>query len=30
LIFRDENGKLQTELFSQEQTAADFMKILGY
>ncbi len=30
LIFRDENGKLQTEIFSQEQTASDFMKILGY
>jgi arginine decarboxylase len=30
LIKRDENGKLQTELFSEEQTAADFMKILGY
>ena len=30
LIQRDENGKIQTELFSQEQTAADFMKILGY
>ncbi|TNF46569.1 MAG: arginine decarboxylase [Bacteroidetes bacterium] len=30
LIKRDENGKLQTELFSDEQTAKDFMKILGY
>ncbi len=30
LIQRDENGKIHTELFSQEQTAADFMRILGY
>ena len=30
LIQRDENGKLRTEIFSQEQTAVDFMKILGY
>jgi arginine decarboxylase len=30
LIKRDENGKLQTELFSEEQTAADYLKILGY
>jgi arginine decarboxylase len=30
LIQRDENGKLQTELFSNEQTAEDFMQILGY
>lgn len=30
LIKRDENGKLQTELFSNEQTAQDFMRILGY
>ncbi len=30
LIQRDENGKLQTELFSEEQTAADYLKILGY
>jgi arginine decarboxylase len=30
LIHRDENGKLQTELFSEEQTAADYLKILGY
>jgi arginine decarboxylase len=30
LISRDENGKLQSELFSQEQTAVDFMRILGY
>ncbi len=30
LIQRDENGKLQTALFSEEQTAADYLKILGY
>jgi arginine decarboxylase len=30
LIKRDENGKLQTELFSEEQTAADYLRILGY
>jgi arginine decarboxylase len=30
LIQRDENGKLQTELFSEEQTAADYLTILGY
>ena len=30
LIQRDENGKLQTELFSDEQTADDFLRILGY
>ena len=30
LIQRDENGKLQTELFSEEQTADDYLKILGY
>lgn len=30
LIQRDENGKIFTELFSNEQTAEDFMKILGY
>jgi arginine decarboxylase len=30
LIRRDENGKLKTELFSEEQTAADYLKILGY
>lgn len=30
LIQRDENGKLQTELFSEEQTAADYLRILGY
>lgn len=30
LIQRDENGKLQTTLFSEEQTASDYLKILGY
>jgi len=30
LIKRDANGKLQTEVFSEEQTAADYLKILGY
>jgi arginine decarboxylase len=30
LIRRDENGKISTELFSEEQTAADYLKILGY
>ena len=30
LIKRDENGKLQTEIFSEEQTAEDYLKILGY
>lgn len=30
LIRRDENGKIQTELFSEEQTANDYLKILGY
>ncbi len=30
LIQRDEDGKLQTELFSEEQTAQDYLKILGY
>jgi arginine decarboxylase len=30
LISRDENGKLQTEIFSNEQTAEDFLNILGY
>jgi arginine decarboxylase len=30
LIKRDENGKIKTELFSQEQTADEFLKILGY
>jgi arginine decarboxylase len=30
LIKRDENGKILTELFSEEQTANDYLKILGY
>jgi arginine decarboxylase len=30
LIQRDEEGKLQTSLFSHEQTANDYLKILGY
>ncbi len=30
LVKRDENGKLYTELFSEEQTASDYLKILGY
>jgi arginine decarboxylase len=30
LIKRDENGKLKTEVFSEEQTASDYLKILGY
>jgi len=30
LIRRDDDGKIQTELFSQEQTAEDFLSILGY
>ncbi len=30
LIKRDENGKLKTEIFSEEQTAEDYLKILGY
>lgn len=30
LIRRDENGKIQTEIFSEEQTAQDYLKILGY
>lgn len=30
LIQRDEHGKIVSELFSKEQTADDFMKILGY
>ena len=30
LIRRDENGKIYTELFSEEQTANDYLKILGY
>jgi arginine decarboxylase len=30
LIQRDQDGKLYTELFSEEQTAADYLRILGY
>jgi arginine decarboxylase len=30
LIQRDEHGKIVSELFSKEQTAEDFMRILGY
>lgn len=30
LIRRDDEGKITTSLFSEEQTAADFLKILGY
>lgn len=30
LIKRDEQGKIQTELFSEEQTADDYLRILGY
>lgn len=30
LIKRDDDGKIVTELFSNEQTAEDFMRILGY
>ena len=30
LIKRDEEGKITTEIFSEEQTAADFLNILGY
>lgn len=30
LIQRDDEGKIQTEVFSEEQTAKDFLKILGY
>lgn len=30
LIRRDEEGKIQTEQFSNEQTAEDFLRILGY
>lgn len=30
LIRRDEDGKISTSLFSEEQTAEDFLKILGY
>jgi len=30
LIRRDDDGKISTSLFSEEQTADDFLKILGY
>jgi arginine decarboxylase len=30
LIRRDENGKLKSEVFSEEQTAQDYLRILGY
>jgi arginine decarboxylase len=30
LIRRDEDGKIVTALFSEEQTAADYLRILGY
>jgi arginine decarboxylase len=30
LIQRDDDGKLQTSLFSEEQTASDYLRILGY
>jgi arginine decarboxylase len=30
LIQKDEQGKIVTELFSEEQTAADYLRILGY
>jgi arginine decarboxylase-like protein len=30
LIRRDEDGKIFTELFSEEQTADDYLRILGY
>lgn len=30
LIRRDEEGKIRTELFSEEQTADDYLRILGY
>ena len=30
LIDKDENGNITTELFSEQQTAENFMKILGY
>lgn len=30
LIRRDDQGKIQTELFSEEQTAEDYLRILGY
>ena len=30
LINRDEDGKITTSMFSQEQTAMDYLQILGY
>ncbi|MDD2984397.1 MAG: arginine decarboxylase [Crocinitomicaceae bacterium] len=30
LIQRDENGRIETSVFSEEQTANDYLKILGY
>jgi arginine decarboxylase len=30
IIKRDEEGKIKTELFSNEQTAKDYLEILGY
>jgi arginine decarboxylase len=30
LINRDEDGIINTEIFSEEQTAQDYLKILGY
>jgi arginine decarboxylase len=30
LINRDEDGKIETSMFSQEQTAMDYLQILGY
>jgi arginine decarboxylase len=30
LIRRDDEGKIRTELFSEEQTAEDYLRILGY
>ena len=30
LINRDEDGKIETSMFSQEQTALDYLQILGY
>ncbi|MFM7637395.1 MAG: arginine decarboxylase [Crocinitomicaceae bacterium] len=30
MINRDENGKIYSQLFSEEQTAEDYLKILGY
>jgi arginine decarboxylase len=30
LITKDSNGNIKTELFAEQQTAADFLNILGY